>query len=152
VAVGGVRAVGFDRETDLLLVVSFGGRGVIDCASGQKIARDDDESYFEDTRYLEAEGIGPLKGKTLRVAGSQGGGLPTSTEDGWSLELVTCEWPEQEVLLLEPFATLFDFLQRKPSRFHKIATDSEIRAYGFSYTGKTMIVASSSDVIIFSRS
>jgi hypothetical protein len=150
VAVGGLRAVGFDRESELLLVVSYAGRGVINCTTGERIARDDSE-YFEDTRHLEAKGIGPLEGLTLRVAGGQGGGLPTSTQDGWSVEVLTREWPEQEVLILEPFASLFDFLQRKPSRFHKVAMESELRAFGFSYTGRTFIVASSSDILIFGR-
>lgn len=150
IAVGGLTALGFDRQSELLLVVSFAGRGVIDCTTGERIARDDSE-YFEDTQFMEAVGIGPLEGKILRVAGGQGGGLPTSTQDGWSMEVVTREWPENELLMLEPFASLFDFLQQKPSRFHKIAVESELRAFGFSYTGRTLIVASSSDVLIFGR-
>jgi hypothetical protein len=150
IAVGGLRAVGFDRQSELLLVVSYAGRGVIDCKTGERIARDDSE-YFEDTRFMEAQGIGPLEGLTLRVSGGQGGGLPTSTHDGWSVEVLTREWPEQEVLILEPFASLYDILQRKPSRFQKIAVESELRAFGFSYTGRTLIIASSSDIVIFGR-
>lgn len=150
IAVGGLRAVGFDRQSELLLVVSYAGRGVIDCKTGERIARDDSE-YFEDTRFMEAAGIGPLEGQTVRVAGGQGGGLPTSTQDGWSIEVVTREWPEHEVLMLAPFASLYDCLQGKPSRFNKIAVESELRASGFSYTGRTLIVASSSDMLIFGR-
>ena len=50
VAVGGLRSVGFDRQSDLLLVVSIQGRGIIDCLSGAKVARD----YKE---YFEGEGV-----------------------------------------------------------------------------------------------
>jgi hypothetical protein len=150
IAAGGLRAVGFDRQSELLLVVSFSGRGVIDCTTGERVARDDGE-YFEDTQFMEAAGVGPLEGQTVRVAGGQGGGLPTSTQDGWSIEVVTREWPEHEVLVLAPFASLFDVLQGKPSRFNKIAEESELRASGFSYTGRTLIVASSSDILIFGR-
>ena len=92
VAVGGLRAVGFDRNSELLLVVSSAGRGVIDCQSGKKIARDEGE-YYEHGSFLEAVGIGPLEGKAIRISGSAGGGLPTATDDGWSIELVTLEWP-----------------------------------------------------------
>ena len=150
IAVGGLRAIGFDRQSELLLVVSSSGRGVIDCATGVRVTRDDGE-YFEDTRFMEAAGVGPLEGLTVRVAGGQGGGLPTSTHDGWSIEVVTRDWPEREVLMLAPFASLFDFLQGKPSRFNKIAVESELRASGFSYTGRTLVVASSSDILIFGR-
>jgi len=150
VSVGGLRAVGFDRESDLLLVVSFAGRGVIDCLTGQRIARDD-ANYFEDTTFLEAEGIGLLKGHTLRVTGLHGGGLPITTEDGWSVKILGREWPELEVLMIEPNASLYASPPREPSGFHKVAVESELRACGFSYTGRTLIVASSSDIIIFGR-
>ena len=45
VAIGGLRSVGFDRNSDNLLVVSSQGRGVLDCITGEKIARDYDEYY-----------------------------------------------------------------------------------------------------------
>lgn len=150
VAVGGLRAVGFGRESELLLVVSSSGRGVVDCLSGLKVARDDEE-YFEDERYLEARGIGPLDGQTLHMSGLLGGGLPNSTSDGWSIALVTLDWPVHEVLLLEPFASLYDSLRGKPSLFHKIGADSEVRACGFSHSGRSLIVATSSDITVFGR-
>jgi len=127
IAVGGLRAVGFDRESELLLIVSSAGRGVVDCQSGLKVARDDEE-YYEDERHLEARGIGPLQGKTLRMSGLLGGGLPISTNDGWSMEVVTLDWPIHEILLLEPFASLYDSLRGKPSLFHKVGAESELRA------------------------
>src|SRR4051812_30364334 len=92
IAVGGLRTAGFERESELLLIVSDAGRGVVDCRSGSKLARDDEE-YFEGERCLEAQGIGPLQGQTLRMSGLFGGGLPTFTNDGWSLEVVTLDWP-----------------------------------------------------------
>ncbi len=150
IAVGGLRAVGFDRMSELLLVVSSAGRGVIDCQTGAKVARDDGE-YYENEQYLEAEGIGPLENRTLTMAGLFGGGLPRSTSDGWSIEVVTLDWPVGEVLLLEPFSSLYDSLRAKPSRFHKVASDSELRAVGFSYTGLSLIVATSSEVGVFCR-
>ena len=39
-AVGGLTDVGFGRRSDLLLVVSSQGRGVFDCVTGQRVARD----------------------------------------------------------------------------------------------------------------
>jgi hypothetical protein len=150
VAVGGLRAVGFDKASELLLVVSSAGRGVIDCTTCTKLARDDAE-YCELDEYLEAEGIGPLNGTIVRMSGILGGGLPTSTSDGWSLEVVTLEWPENDILLVEPYCSICDTLDNKPSKFKKIGSESELRACGFSFTGNTFIVASPSDIAVFGR-
>lgn len=150
VAIGGLRAVGFDRSSELLLVVSSAGRGVIDCATCAKLARDDSE-YYDHEEYLEAEGIGPMSGTMVRMSGILGGGLPTTTPDGWSLEVITLEWPENNILLVEPYCSIYDVLYNKPSRFKKIGSESELRACGFSFTGNTFIVASSSDITVFGR-
>jgi hypothetical protein len=90
-AVGGLTDVGFGRGTDLLLVVSHDGRGVFDCLTGARVARDPsmpepDEDDWQDTHELEAEGIGPLAGQTVRTSGLAGGGLPEGTPDGWVAE------------------------------------------------------------------
>jgi hypothetical protein len=150
VAVGGLTAVGFDRNSELLLVVSSGGRGVIDATSGENVARDAAE-YFEDEQYLEAEGIGPLANTIVRVAGLAGGALPRGTSDMWSVELVTMEWPVTDVLLFAPGAWLFGSLHGKPDSFTKLAAESEVRAAGFSYSGRSLIIATSSDIAIFGR-
>ena len=149
-AVGGLRAIGFDRDSELLLIVSASGRGVVDCRSGERIARDA-EDYWEDEQFLEAAGIGPLAGKTLRVAGLTGGGLSLCTADGWSIELATLDWPATEILLLEPGADLYTPLTDKPLAVHKLHTELALRACGFSYSGESFAVATSSDVAIYTR-
>ena len=83
----GLLDVGFDRDSELLLVSSSSGLGVIDCVTGQKVARDNSETLFTD-RYLECQGIGPLEGKTIRMAGIYGGSLPRTATDGWTVETV----------------------------------------------------------------
>ena len=98
IAVGGLISVGFDRHSDNLLIVSYQGRGVVNCCTGEKTARDD-EDYYENEEYLEAVGIGDLKNKTIKMAGLYGGGLPTYTTDGWQLESVTLNFPEEMILL-----------------------------------------------------
>jgi hypothetical protein len=150
IAIGGLTAVGFDRDSELLLVVSSRGRGVIDATSGAKVARDDTE-YYEDDRYLEAAGIGPLSNAIVRLSRLAGGGLPRGTSDGWSVELVAAEWPVADVLLFAPGAWLYGSLHGKPDEFTKVASESELRAAGFSYSGRSLIVATSSDIVIFGR-
>ena len=105
ILIGGLCSVGFDRDTENLLILSHQGRGVVDCSTGEKTARDK-EDYYEN-KYLEAEGIGCLSGKIIRMAGLDGGGLPTSTEDGWCLELVTINFLEEMILLVEPGSDLY---------------------------------------------
>jgi hypothetical protein len=149
-AVGGLRAVGFDRHSDQLLVVSSQGRGVVDCISGQKLARDDEE-YFEGEEHLEAKGIGPLTGKLIHMAGLHGGGLPIVTEDRWTLEVLTLDWPTKEVFLFEPGSWLYGSLYSKPDNFAKLASESEVRACGFSHTGRSLVIATSSELTIYNR-
>jgi hypothetical protein len=149
-AVGGLRSVGFDRESENLLVVSSQGRGVIDCLTGEKVARDDEE-FYENETSLEAQGIGILSDRTIRMAGLFGGGLPSITEDGWQLECITLKWPEQMLILLPPSSHLYGSVTGHPDLMTKIFEDSCIRAYGFSYTGRAFIVATTSDVTVFAR-
>lgn len=80
--IGGLQSVGFGRGSDLLLVTSSQGRGVFNCLSGERLARDRDEDFFEDPTELEAAGIGPFDGTYVRMAGIHGGGLAATTSDG----------------------------------------------------------------------
>ena len=150
IAVGGLISVGLDRHSDNLLIVSHQGRGVVNCCTGEKTARDY-EDYYENEEYLEAEGIGNLKGKTIKMAGLYGGGLPTFTKDGWQLESVTLNFPEEMILLVEPDSSLYGSIHNHPDNFIKIEQDACIRAYGFSYTGKSFIIATTSDVTTYAR-
>ncbi|MDH3347823.1 MAG: hypothetical protein OEM02_06965 [Desulfobulbaceae bacterium] len=150
VLIGGLRSIGFQRDSDLLLVVSEQGRGVIDCVTGITLTRDRSE-YYEDEILLEAEGIGQMSGQSIRISGLYGGGLPNSTSDNWSLETVTLAWPEQSLLLVEPGSWLYGSLYGKPCNFYKIFSDSEIRAQGFSPTGRTLVIATTSEIYIYSR-
>ncbi|AFY56705.1 hypothetical protein Riv7116_4276 [Rivularia sp. PCC 7116] len=150
IAVGGLCSVGFDRDTDNLLIVSHSGRGVVDCSTGEKTTRD--REYYYENQYLEAEGIGCLSGKMISMAGLLGGGLPVSTDDDWSLESVTVNFPEEMILLVEPGSDLYGMTYNRPDNFTKIEQRETIRAYGFSYTGQSFIIATSSDVTIYNRS
>jgi hypothetical protein len=149
-SVGGLRSVGFDQESENLLVVSSQGRGVIDCFTGEKVARDCEE-FYENETSLESQGIGILSDRTIRMAGLFGGGLPSITEDGWQIECITLNWPEQMLILLPPNSNLYGSVTGHPDLMTKIFEDSCIRTYGFSYTGKTFIIATTSDVTIFAR-
>lgn len=147
-AVGGLEMVGFAENSDLLLVVSSQGRGVFDCLTGERIARDHDTSFFwYDPAKLSSLGIGPLDGQIIRLAGMYGGGLATSSGDGWSLRCIAPTWPDYRVLLCPPFLDIYDDL----AACVQIEQDYEIRAFGFSDTGKSMVVAQNHTLYLYAR-
>lgn len=149
--VGGLTAVGYARDTDLLLVTSSQGRGVFDCLTGERVARDPNMEFLEDTGNLETAGIGPLAGQLIRMSGIFGGGLPVVTADGWQAERLVLQWPAESLILVPPEASIFGGLYNKPSQFLKISVESEVRAWGFSPTGHSLVLATSSDVTIYRR-
>ncbi len=149
-AIGGLTEIGYAPDSDLLLVVSSQGRGVLDCVTGEKVARDYDDSYdFIDETRLVALGIGPLDGQWIRVGGLHGGGLPNSTRDGWGLVTLPLPWPHYHVFLTAPRKSIYDGAEYAA----KVETDNacELRAYGFSETGRSFIVALSCEITIFVR-
>jgi hypothetical protein len=152
-AVGGLFQVGYAEGTDLLLVLSSQGRGVFDCLTGEKVARDYNEAhdYFDPIR-LVARGFGPLDGKSIRMAGLFGGGLPRTTKDDWSLEEVAPCWPTRNIELTGPDLAHEDGSVARGEPV-LVAEDSpcELRAYGFSETGRSFVIAVTCDLVIFAR-
>lgn len=150
-AVGGVEAVGFAENSDLLLVVSTAGRGVFEGTTGHRIVRDQepptpDCDWYEPLR-LSALGVGPLANTRIKLAGIFGGGLPTHTEDGWQLSLIAPSWPDYRVILSPPLQSLY----RNMAATVQVFADYDVRAYGFSSTGRSFVVATASDVMLVSR-
>jgi hypothetical protein len=153
IAVGGLTEVGFAESSDaseFLLVLSHQGRSVIDCATGKKVARDrsEDRSSWYAEHILLAKGIGPLEGQNVRLSGLYGGGLPQWTKDMWRVQSLAIDWPEYSLLLLPPEPKDIYFSDAK---FVKLATESGVRAFGFSYSGRKLIIATSSDLTIYGR-
>lgn len=141
-AVGGLAYVGFDHAGRYLLVVSSSGRGLFDCVTGEKVARQhDDYGPWLDEDHLECTGIGPIAGETVRLAGLGGGGLRRGGAEGWSIETLAVDWPDNLVVLLPPFRSLY----QPDAPFTVIASECELRAAGFSAPGRTLVVATSSD-------
>jgi hypothetical protein len=146
-AIGGLTEVGFADESDLLLVVSAQGRGVFDGRTGERVARDrtePDEGWY-DERRLRAFGIGPLEGRLIRLAGLHGGGLLRGGRDGWWVDDITLDWPDVSLLLGGPWGWIYD----GTTSFVKLSVEREVRAFGFSDTGESFVIATSSDLAVF---
>ena len=135
------------------MVVSHSGHGLFDASIGVKIARDpapDPEHCTSSEPDLTCPGIGPLAGVRVPIAGLFGGGLHTTTEDGWTIQVVSPDWPHHRVVLSTDGG-----LCRGPAGehwWHVFHADySELRAAGFSPTGRTLAVATSSDITLWAR-
>jgi len=136
VAIGGLTEVGFVPRSSLLMVASHQGRGLLDLITGDRLARDRQETgtWFDASRPAVL-GIGPLDGQWINVAGLAGGHLPVTTADGWRAWLA-----DRGVTLSGPAGELVAVNQPE-----------EIRAFGFSPDGAIFVVASSPSIMIFRR-
>ena len=86
----------------------------------------------------------------MHNAGLFGGGLHTTSGDGWSLDVVTPEWPNERVLLSTHGGACHGELGKSWWHiFH--ATYSTVRTAGFSPSGRTLAVATSSDITLWTR-
>lgn len=152
VPVGGLTSVGFAESSDLLLAASSAGRGVFDCRTGTLLARDDNDRFSFDVGNLLVEGIGPIAEYQIRMSGIFGGGLPRQTADGWSIEGYPLSWPDDELILSPPGQSMLWSPPKQPVNLTKLSGFiSEVRAFGFSPTGRSLVVATAADISIFGR-
>lgn len=149
-AIGGLHNVGYAPASDLLLVVSHQGRGVFDCLSNRKLARDAEEGNVEDREFTSYWGIGVLEGQIIHTSGIWGGCLH-HRRSGWELELVSPNWPLSSIVLCPLGCGLYN--EKNWQQCMKVAPnggEDDIVTYGFSDTGKSFIVATSHTLQIFS--
>ncbi|WP_432054792.1 hypothetical protein [Streptomyces sp. bgisy022] len=158
IPVGGLLGIGFavhpDSGHDLVMIVSGDGHGLLDAITGEKIARDRDPDPGTSTPDahpdLTCPGLGPVAGTPVRIAGLFGGGLHSTTPDGWTLDVVSPDWPHHRVILSADGG-----MNTGPAGgtwWHVFHSDhSELRAAGFSPSGLTLAVATSSDVTLWTR-
>ena len=148
-SVNGLRALGYSGCSRYILTETTDGRGLFDCATGEKIFRDRSE-YLDQERLLVCPGIGPVEGEIVRMSGLEGGGMPKSSSNGWRIETISY-WPKTEILLFSPDNWLYGRKYGKPDNFLKIWSGYELRACGFSYSGDTLFIGESSGLVIYSR-
>jgi hypothetical protein len=148
IGVGGLTCVGFGEVSgqEFLLVVSHDGRGVFDL-EGTRVARDrtplDDE--WHDPCRLTATGIGPLDGIAVPLAGLWGGGLPLITHDGWIVERIPVDWPDERIVLRTPDPPWDEMVQIHHETLFRV------RAAGFSPSGAALVIASSGEFTLITR-
>lgn len=134
IAVGGLHSIGFVPGTSIVLIVSQQGRGLHDATTGNRLARDRDDSWiWYDPSGPAAFGIGDYADARIQVAGLDGGQLRTRTDDDWRLASNGAE------VLLGKLGNMVPFSPRWPGE--------EIRAYGFADSGESLAVAVGSHTV-----
>lgn len=155
IAVGGLVCVGTDSDAtgqELVIAVSWSGRGVFDALTGELMARDRTDLYASwfDELSLQVAGIGPLDDVQVPVAGLWGGGLRRMTPDLWTVEVVAPDWPEPMVVLQPPGQQIA--IEDQASGCVVIDRPiTELRAVGFSASGRVLVEATASDLRLYAR-
>ena len=133
-AVGGLRSLGFQPGSDLILIVSEGGRIVVDGLTAVQVARDP-MRYLVGQERGEALGIGPLAGQVVLVAGIFGGALAQATPDGWRLA-----GEGTGLVVVAPDGAGYG-----------LGASVGTIVAGFSPTGRTLVVADAAEVAVYGR-
>lgn len=154
-AIGGLENVGYASNQDILIVLSSQGQGIFDCLTGEKIARQNDEINWWDNfnqRTNSILGFGRLMNIEIQTSGLYGVDiLPKTTADGWTLiasDPEPGEIPFEKSLVRKIYLISPDKQQKRV-----IGKDGacELRAFGFSETGNSLIIALSCELTIYSR-
>lgn len=141
VSVGGLTAVGFSDDSRHLLVESHSGLGVLELSSARRVARSEVEPTDDS---LTRNGIGPIDGQLIQMAGLWGGQLDFRSADGWSFRELPSdepEFPPDGIEVVSPEGGVF------PLRNDV----SEFRVAGFAKDGLVLVFGTSADLTIFTR-
>lgn len=156
IAVGGLIAVGFYESADKphldkLIAIGSQGQTIIDCLSGEIVYRNREQDGY-DPATLSAYDLSGQGTVPIRMSGIDGGGLKRCTQDGWSVEAIPIEWPIFYYILQYPETSIYsDHVLGRVSEFELIDYDYQQTAWGFSNSGNTLLLTSSSDIILWSR-
>jgi hypothetical protein len=147
--IGGLTEVGFSKqETNLIMVISSQGRGLFDCQKMALIERDYDTNFdWIDSYEMTAQGIGVLCNERILVSGLHGGGLPLRNKNGDGLQFMATEWPIIDIIYEPNYKSIYKESEAK--QCFRIFHDYSLVTYGFSYDGKTFVIATSSEINIF---
>lgn len=150
----GLLALGFQDGADLLLLLGTDRREAIDCLAGVLLAVEEHEAWGDwwHAPDLLCAGVGPMAAVRVRMAGAFGGGLRLDTDDGWSVEAIHVTWNSPMIVLQPPGTGLFLDAPRRRGcvRLDWKPVDTP-RAWGFSPTGRTLVLADADHTQIFIR-
>ena len=151
---GGAFSAGFDRVTEELIVASENGQSIFDAVTGNRIYRNRENSGY-DQAQLEATRLDKTGCPPIPMAGEHGGGLCRTTSDGWSIDTLQMKWPTAFSVLQQPNASIFFLAPQwnglgKDTSFRVVMKSEGLPvAFGFSWSGKSLIWLNRSDLFIW---
>lgn len=152
-SVGNLREIGFKNGTDFLMVLAQG-RGIFDCSTNQKLARDRTDYYhYEwDSSNGIVKGFDFLKGENIICGGFEYEDvLKKETTDQWSITIENDQKLDYKKELA-PCQTMYLLHEQSHQKIEVHTFFYGIdRAFGFSDTGKSFVIATSSDLHIWNR-
>jgi len=151
-AIGGLEYFGFSESSDILVILSTQGRGLIDMAKGEKMSRDMSMDYFLDERLLVTRGFDILEGDEIKLASKYGGSiLPVCNKSNEKLVRVSPLYPCEDIIFQPPFEDCF-----ADGRYKNISSANCVRiyrgflyCYGFSFSGKYFVIADDGGIIVW---
>ncbi|MGE7689723.1 hypothetical protein ACQKMI_10955 [Lysinibacillus sp. NPDC097214] len=148
-SIGSFEYFGFDVSSDLLLVVSSNGRGIIDLARAEKISRDYTDDFVLDETLLICEGFDVLKDKSIKLASKYGGSiLPVSNKFGDCLQRVSPLYPCEDIIYQPAFEDcLVEGHNKNCVRIYRGFLD----CYGFSFSGNYFVIADDGGILFWER-
>ncbi|HEU5164024.1 MAG TPA: hypothetical protein VFU29_00715 [Chitinophagaceae bacterium] len=154
-AIGGLENIGYAPKQDFVIVLSSQGQGIFNCKTGEKIARQNDDTNWWDKFNQKTNsiiGFDVLENIEITTCGLYGDdSLSKTTQDGWTL--IATE-PEPDDKPFEKYLVKRIYLL-SPDKEEKLLVGKdgacELRAFGFSDTGDTFVIALSCDLTIYSR-
>ena len=149
-AVGGLEAVGFDEQSDELVVVSSQGQGIFDPGSGERVYRDRSQDGYDWKTLSARRGDKPDAG-LIRMSGIHGGQLRTVTDDGWTLQTVVYERPKTRLILGTSNYTVTASKLPPRDKWFVLGDACEFRVWGFSPTGNILIWSDEVDIHMLRR-
>ncbi|MEM7189058.1 MAG: hypothetical protein AAF439_05555 [Pseudomonadota bacterium] len=149
VAVGGSYAFGFPRDAETILACSDNGQSLFDCTTGERLYRNRDENGYRPAE-LKADFLDGSK-TAVDTMGKDGGGLRLTTDDGWSIECIAADWPGSTFLLYPPGAGMGLLKVGKAPDATVLCRELDCLAFGFSWTGKSLVWADRADLTIWHR-
>lgn len=152
--VSGLREIGFIKNSDFLMVLGNQGRTVYDCLTNEKVERDRQDYYTENWNYVTGiiQGIGKFIKEEIICGGFEyPDPIEKTTNDDWKIEIEKAIKPDYNGEL-KTTEVMYLVQHRSNLRFEiNIFHYSITRAYGFSNTGNSFVIAESDGVKIWTR-
>lgn len=152
-AVGGLREMGFYKDTNFLMVMS-NDRGIFDCFKGEKVGRDYSDYYSEkwnsDTGMVD--GFDFMVGERVHCGGFEHPDvLRKTTKDNWKTIVKNDKRPDYRDQLVDgEIMFLINENTREEIELMTFLYGID-RGYGFSNNNNCFVIATSSDLHIWKR-